>query len=168
MMGKNKKGQLVFEFVVAAVFLFYIVFYVINYLNTTAVVFANDFYTNSLEYKALHTSELLLRNRGVWNGNVPEAMGLADEWPVLNATKIQYMDTYCTAPANYQTILRKLDINASTGNGVNIEINDTNGYLMKCGNIPTDAMGRTITNARIDRFALSDSDEYLTITVWVW
>ncbi len=161
MRGRNRKGQLVFEFIIAAIFFFYIVFYVISYLNTTAAVFANDFYINSLEFKALQTSETLLHNEGIWNGSEPIVMGLAVDWPVLNATKIQYMETYCSA--NYETVLNKLDINSSRGHGVRIEVNNTIGNLMDCGFLPDG-----FVNARIDRFALSDGGEYLTMIVWVW
>jgi hypothetical protein len=159
----GRKGQLVFEFVVAAIFFFYIVFYVINYLNATAMIFSSDFYMNSLEFKAIEISELLLHNRGVWNGTVPETPGLADGWPVLNTTKIQYMDAYCSSPINYEVVLRKLDINSSRGHGMKIELNDTGGNLMLCGYLP----GGFI-NAKVERFAISDTGEYLTMTVWAW
>lgn len=159
----GRKGQLVFEFVVAAIFFFYIVFYVINYLNTTAMVFSSDFYTNSLEFKSIEISELLLHNRGVWNGTVPEMLGLVDRWPVLNSTKIQYMDSYCSSPINYENMLRKFDINSSTGHGMKIELNDTNGNIMLCGYLPDGFI-----NAKTERFAISDAGKYLTMTVWAW
>lgn len=159
----NRKGQLVFEFVIAAIFFFYIVFYVINYLNTAAGVFSNDFYVNSLEFKALETSELLLHNKGTWNGNVPETLGLAVEWPVINSTKIGYLDGYCASNQNYQTILRKLDINYSRGHGMLMYINTSSTNLMECGLLP-----EGFVNANIERFALSDQDELLTMSIWIW
>lgn len=168
MKHSNRKGQLVFEFMIAAVFFFYIVFYVLNYLNTAAGVFSDDFYTNSLEFKALESSEILLHSEGTWNGNVPETLGLAVEWPVLNRTKIIKFDAYCgddpvNDPANYQKILGKLDINYSRGHGMLLYINTSSENLLECGLLPDGFL-----SANIQRFALSDQDELLTINMWVW
>jgi len=165
MRGKNRKGQLVFEFLIAAVFFFYIVFYVINYLNTTALVFENDFYMNSLEFKALQTSELLLHSKGTWNGTVPKALGLVEDWPVLSSTKIQNMNAYCNS--NYTDLLEKLDVNSSLGHGIKIEINKSDVNLLECGYLP-EGTGWRFVSANIERFALSDSDEVLTLSVWAW
>jgi hypothetical protein len=158
---RGRKGQLVFEFVIASVFFFYMVFYVINYLNSAALVFANDFYVNSLEFKSLHVSEVLLHSRGTWNGNVPLAPGLAVEWPVLNSTKIQYMDAYCIS--DYYGLLEKLDVDYGTGHGIRIEINRTGGNMMECGHIP-----EGIVNTKIERFALSEGNEVLFVGIWAW
>ncbi len=162
--GKNRKGQLVFEFVIAAVFFFYIVFYVINYLNITATVFANDFYMNSLEFTAIQSSELLLHSRGVWNESIPKSLGLAEKWPVLNSTKIQYLDSYCRT--NYESTLEKLDINSSLGHGVKIEINEIGGgNLLRCGFLPGGKFGSIV---RIERVALSRGGDVLNMTIWAW
>ncbi len=164
MRGKNRKGQLVFEFMVAAIFFFYIVFSVINYLNITAAVFANDFYMNSLEFSAIQSSELLLHDEGVWNDSVPKRLGLADEWPVLNSTKIQYLDSYCRT--NYESTLEKLDINSSLGHGLKIEINRiSGGNLLTCGYLPGDRFGSI---ARVERVALLSNGDVLNMTVWSW
>jgi hypothetical protein len=164
MKGKNKKGQLVFEFVIAAVFFFYIVFYVINYLNITAMVFENDFYMNSLEFSALQSSELLLHSKGVWNGSVPKSLGLAEKWPVLNSTKIQYLDSYCRT--NYESTMEKLEINSSLGHGVKIEINEIGGgNMLMCGFLPGDKFGSV---TRVERIALSTGGDVLNMTVWSW
>jgi hypothetical protein len=161
MKGRNRKGQLVFEFVIAAVFFFYIVFYVINYLNTTAAVFESDFYTNSLEFKALQASELLLHNGGVWNGSTPLVLGLADEWPVLNSTKIQYLGDYCES--DYGDFLRKLEVDSGAGHGIRLEINKTDGNLLDCGKLTGG-----LFSVRTKRFALSDQNEVLSFSMWAW
>ncbi len=158
---KRRKGQLVFEFLIAAVFFFYIVLYVLNYLNTAAVVFANDFYVNSLEFKALHTSELMLHNKGVWDGGSPYVLGLAEEWPVLNSTSIQYLDAYCGS--SYVSLVGMLGINQSLGHGIRIEANDTSGSILDCGQLP-----EGLVNVRIDRLALSETGDVIRFSVLVW
>lgn len=161
MNNNNRKGQAVFEFLIAAMFFFYIVFYVINHLNTTAIVFSNDFYMNSLEHRAFQISEILLHQEGKWNGSFPEAIGLSAGWPVLNETKIQYFQAYCGD--NRSDMLKKLDIDISDGHEVMIEITNTSGTVMKCHRLP-----EGVINTNIRRFALSQSGEILTMSIWVW
>lgn len=165
MRGKSRKGQAVFEFLIAAVFFFYIVFYVINYLNSTAVVFSNDFYMNSLEFKAFHVSEVLLHQEGKWSDDFPEAIGLSAGWPVLNDTRMQYFQAYCGP--NKDDMLKKLDVNINKGRDIRIEINDSSGYVLKCGSVPMIGVNATVS-ANIKRFALSESGEILTMKIVAW
>ena len=82
--GKKRKGQLVFEFVVATLFFLAIVLYSINYLNSSVVVFSAKHHSNLYESNVWQASEVLVKSPGVWSEWVPLEIGLAQKWPVLN------------------------------------------------------------------------------------
>jgi hypothetical protein len=159
------KGQLVFEFVIAAMFFLGIIMYTINYLNSTVFLYSSDYYVNTLESKAWQASEVLVRNEGVWSGSppsmVPSVMGLAEDWPVLNESKIQGLNQFCV---NYRSdVMRLLDINPEL-HGIRLEINESGGSsLLECGSLP-----RGIQSAMVSRFGVSESGNLLKVRVWYW
>ena len=91
----RKKGQAVFEFVISTILFFAVIFYVLNFLNVTIFTF-NSEYTNAiLESKSLQISELLVKDKGLWDSGEPSIVGLASEWPVLEEGKITDFINYC-------------------------------------------------------------------------
>lgn len=157
-----KKGQMVFEFIVAAVFFLAIIIYVINYLNTTVSLYDNEYYSGYLESRAMEISEILVKNQGIWEGEVPVVPGLALEWPVLNHTKMLWFNAYCNI--NYEDFARDIGIDPQI-HGFMIEIREEGlpGTRVLCGILP-----RGIVNARTERIALSEFNRPLYVFVWTW
>ena len=90
-MGEGK-GQAIFEFVVATVLFIGIVFYIISVLNSTMSTYMGSNYVNHLNEEAQRVSEILVRSPGVWDGGTPKSPGIALEWPVMDDSKIKYLD----------------------------------------------------------------------------
>ena len=164
---------MVFEFVVAAIIFFAIVLYTINYLNSSVSAFSGDSYTNNLEMKAIQISEVLVHNRGLWDGSAPKIVGLSREWPVLDSEKIQELNVFCndpTNPDNYAYLLENLGLKENRFGGtqtyrIKIVINERGNpaALLDCG--PTPPEKRRVA---VERFALSGGNKILSVNVWLW
>ena len=154
--GKRKlKGQLIFEFVVAVVIFFAIVLYTLNYLNTQVTGYSNDYYTESVNSKAVQIAELLVMNKGNWTSFGPtvgvKVVGLAEDWPVLNRTKAGALNVYCNA--NYVALMNNLGVRLQ--NRLKIVLNETtsSGTVVNIVDCPNDQVpGNERTEAR--RYAL--------------
>jgi len=164
-----KKGQMVFEFIIAAVLFFAVVIYTINYLNSAVTFYSSNFHSNVLHTKAMQVSELLLRNPGVWAAGTPSVLGLASgslDWPALDSVKIQNLETYCEE--NYIELLDIIGFYPK--NKVMIMINETGPdatiNLLDCR--PTTGVPEDITLAHIKRFAVLEDKSSLSVDVWVW
>jgi len=153
---------MVFEFIVAAVFFLAIIMYVINHLNLTVSLYGNEYQTNTLESRAIEISEILVKNPGVWDNQVPLSLGLALDWPVLDQAKISWLDSYCDTNYGDLADIMNLDYNVR---GFQIEITEDNNpsTLLRCGQL-----ARGIINAVVERIALSESGNLLRVTVWTW
>ncbi len=156
---RKRKGQMVFEFIVAAVFFLAIIMYVINQLNFAVSLYGNEYMMNTLESRAIEISEILVKNPGVWDNQSPVSPGLAVEWPFLNLTRIGWMDSYCND--NYTDLGKMMGVGPEL-HGFRIAITD-GGNIMECGQL---ARGRI--NAVVERIALSESGSLLRVTVWTW
>ncbi|RLJ08404.1 MAG: hypothetical protein DRP16_01450 [Candidatus Aenigmatarchaeota archaeon] len=154
----NFKGQVVFEFMIAVIFLVAIVFYVINYMNSGVYGMSVLFNRNIMENKAVAASDLLVKNKGVWTGTLPVNIGLADKRLVLNETKIQYLQSYCNS--EYDGVLEKLGIKPYKAE---IKIYNGSGYVLDCGKII-----KNVTSAEVKRVVVSDKNTPLVLTVRVW
>lgn len=142
------RGQMVFEFIVAAALFFGIVFYVITYLSGIVSTYSNDFAGSSLENKVLQISEFLVHS------------GLSDRWPVLNSTKMAELNLSCSA--DYAGLLQKLELENYK---IRIQINETGNTnpLVECG----PDLSR-YAKVNVKRFALSESGSKLVMDLWAW
>jgi hypothetical protein len=158
------KGQMVFEFIIATLFFLAIVMYTINYINITASGYSDDHYRNMIESNVWQVSEVLVRSPGVWNSGVPETVGLAEEWPVLDEQKIADLDTWC--PGNQEVLFRLLDVDPEF-NGIKLyvtKLGPSEETLLDCGWLPT-----TTERAVISRYGVSNLDgSVLRINVTYW
>jgi hypothetical protein len=141
------KAQLIFEFMIAVVIFFGIVLYVMNYLNGTMAGYSGEFFSESMKSKSGQIGEMLVMNQGNWtpSGGLVVA-GLADGWPVLNRTKINWMNAYCNN--NYQAFTDNLEI--SPRNRLKIVVNETRpdgtvSSLADCPSGQTAGLGKTET-----------------------
>ena len=163
------KGQLIFEFVIATLFFLAIVMYTISYLNTTVFAFSENHYSSMLENNAWQASEALVTGRGVWSGSapnmVPEELGIAEDWPVLNSSKMESLDNWCTGRLGEMAAL--LDVNPEFhGTSIKIYRKTPTGeeLVVGCGNPPT-----RLPHALVTRFGVRDTDSsLLKVMVWYW
>ncbi len=156
------KGQLVFEFLVAVLVFFGIVFYVINYLSWTVSGYSNDFSAENMESEASQIGELLVLNKGSWSGGVPIVVGLAQEWPVLNSTKISWLNASCNS--DYGGFVKKLDVHPKYR--MKITIRNETAFLADCR--WSQAISGNVTKAETKRYALSESGSVLAVYVTIW
>ena len=169
------KGQMIFEFVIAAVLFFGIVFYSINLMNSEVNVYSGDYFMNELENKAIQVSELLVHNPGIWYGDEATAdmdiVGLSNGWPIMNSTKTNLLEDYCFNNGYGAYLADNLDAELSTPYGgrkmkVYLRINEINPdkeLVYSCGYEPED-----VTFARVDRFGITEDGDMINISVGVW
>jgi hypothetical protein len=161
------KGQMIFEFIIAAVLFFAIVFYIINVLGVNVSSFSSSSQLDVFQSKALQISEMLVSSKGVWNGVEPAVVGLVKDAPVLDSEKIQNFNITCRM--NYAGLKEKLglkeylyeDVEKEYNAKIRIYKNQTE--IVDCGPYepPKERGG-------VKRFALSDDGEIITVRVEVW
>ncbi|MCX6814126.1 MAG: hypothetical protein NTY20_00525 [Candidatus Aenigmarchaeota archaeon] len=159
---KVKKAQLVFEFIVAVLIFFGIVFYAINYLSWTVAGYSSDFSVENMESEASQIGELLVLNKGNWSGGTPITVGLAQEWPVLNSTKITWLNSSCNN--NYDGFVKKLDVQPRYR--MKITVRNETSFLADCR--WGQPISGNVTRADVRRYALSESGNVLTVYVVIW
>lgn len=161
----QKKGQAVFEFVIAAVLFFGIIFYVISFLNINMTTYSYQSRKSELESRAAGISEYLLY------------FNLTDEWPILSYQKIKEFQEFCNSPINnmynYNKLLRDFDMFTSRMPGttniyqgrVKILLIENGAKLIDCDesvDMPTS------DNTVIERYALSENNTIMQLRVIAW
>ena len=166
------KGQMIFEFIIAAVLFFGIVFYSINLMNSQVSIYSGDYFINELENKAVQVSELLVHNPGIWYGDEATAgmdvVGLSNKWPILNSTKINLLEDYCFNNGFGAYLSDSLDTELSTPYGARkmkvfvriSEIESDKELVYSCGYEP-----ENVTFARVDRFGITEDGDLINISV---
>jgi hypothetical protein len=161
---RGRKGQIVFEFVIATLFFLAIVMYTITYMNNSVFMHSSEHRLDTLESRAWQISEGLVTGKGVWSGGVPQEIGLALDWPVLNETSISELDTWCGG--NWDDFMGLLDVEPNLNNlALSIDKftdpGETN--LLECGSPP-----QGIPGAGVTRFAVGEDGSVLKVGVWYW
>ncbi len=152
-MVRVMKGQAVFEFVVAAVLFFAIVFYMINFLNVSVSAYGLTSRLNDMESRAVGISDYLVR------------VNLTKKWPVLSYDRIKHLNDVCNQGIdNYFKLAALFDVDTSRGGGMKIRINNGTDILDCSDEVPVKGLQR----AEIKRFALSENNKILNISVMVW
>jgi hypothetical protein len=167
------KGQMVFEFIVAAVIFIGVVLYVVLLLNSTISSYTGDYSKNALNEKALRISEILVHSQGVWEpvaGSSPTMYrpiqaGIASDWPVLNDTEIRYLASYCTVDYGKSGLVDLFGIGGETlAEGVGIKIsNSTNGSILDCSTGTV-----VLEHAYAERIAYTPESKMVKVGVTVW
>jgi hypothetical protein len=154
------KGQMVMEFVIAALMLFGIMAYVMGNLMFNMGTRSSESGQDTLVSEAFAASDVLLRGGGSWTGSVPRMAGLSDGWPVLNATKVQYLQAYCAA--DYEGLAAEFGLGER--HGISIRINETGvGEILSCGSRTPSAV-----HANVRRVALTEAGDVALVEVSVW
>ena len=163
--GKRKlKGQLVFEFMIAVVIFFGVMFYVLSYLNGTVTTYSADYSSESMESRASQIGEMLVMNRGIWSSGNPVVMGLAEEWPVLNFTKISWLNSSCNN--DYAGFSTKLDV--PPGKRLKIKVvNETDKSVMADCRWGQPISGN-VTKAETRRYAVLNTSDVVSVYVCIW
>ncbi len=161
---KRMKGQLVFEFMIAVVIFFGLIFYVLNYLNGTVAGYSADYSAESMESRASQIGEMLVMNRGVWVSGNPLVTGIAENWPVLNSTKISWLNSSCNT--GYEAFAAKLDVPPGKRLKLTV-INENSGSKMadcKWGQ----AVSGNVTKAETTRYAVLTTGDVVSVYVCIW
>ena len=164
---KMKKAQLVFEFLVAVLIFFGILFYTINYLSWTVSGYSSDFSVQNMESEVSQVAELLVLNKGSWSGGNPVTVGLAQEWPVLNSTKISWLNSSCNS--GYENFIKKFDL--SPKHRLKITVIETTveaGPVVRADCRWGVPISNTAASVETRRYALSESGNILTVYVVIW
>ena len=172
---RTKKGQMVFEFVVAVIVFFGVVFYVINQLNVAVSTSGTQYFNVDRQNKALLMTEVLAKSPGVWDGTEPHSVGLVDEWPVFNETKIQNFGTFCENEMNYVKLLEAFGMERKLSRDLqfNITITDVDLVTGSSGETVSMSCGRSVPNlprAMVERFGVMNTPtrDVVRMSVWVW
>jgi hypothetical protein len=160
------KGQMIFEFVVAAMIFFGVLFYIISLLNDNVRTFSTDSFEDSMHTKVLQISEHVLHSKGNWDGVEPD-IGLAKHWPVLSYEKIEKFSSYCDE--NYHSLVEMLGLVetyyaiGTLRHNIKIEIDDNGNVILNCG---PDKIPKRYFSVR--RFAVSENNTILKIDFKIW
>jgi hypothetical protein len=162
------KGQLVFEFIIAAFILFAVIIYVLNFLSITVNQMHESFLASIMEGKALQISEVLMHD---------PVNGLASEWPMLSKAKMESFNTSCSDVDGYKNLLESFGVVEKTPQSemhhVRILVNESAGReYVKCGYNPPPVAGlmyRVSSKATATRFGFVPEDDTIaTVEVVVW
>ncbi len=154
------KGQMVFEFVIAALILFTIIIYVLNFLSSMMGVYHARFVGSSLESKAIQVSEVLMND---------PVEGLSQEWPRLDGEKMSDFDAECQDADGYMALIKQFGLVENEPfemyHHMNIMVNATDGTgYVNCGRTPPARMTRSV----VTRFGILPSGGLATVQVMVW
>jgi len=160
MKAMRMKGQMVFEFVIAALILFTIVVYVINFLASAMGAYHSRFSGSFLESKAIQISEVLMND---------PVEGLSYEWPQLDAEKMADFDAGCQDVDSYIALIGDFGLVENEPfeiyHHMSIMVNSTDGTsYVDCGRTPPEMMTRSV----VTRFGVLPSGGLATIQVMVW
>ena len=160
------KGQLVFEFIIAAIIFIGIIVFVLNILNANVSIFSSQYQAYNLESKVIAASEVLVHTQG--------GVGVALDWPVLDQVKLDELNDVVTGlcadvDVRYKRLLELLNLVERPGlqntYNVNIEITglQTGDNYLNCGK----TFPEGVFSASIERFAILEG-EPVRVTVNVW
>jgi hypothetical protein len=157
---KGMKGQLIFEFVIAAFILFSIILFTINNLSISMYTYHTTFNSNFMESKAMQISEVLMND---------PVNGIVSEWPLLSTQKMaDFNDTcfydYIGVLTNFSVIENYPYTNL---HHMHIIVNGTDGEIyVDCGRVSLENR----TSSMVTRFGFIPPPEnkIANIRVIVW
>lgn len=164
------KGQMIFEFTVAAMLFFGIMFFIIAYLNQNVQSFSSDAYREILQAKAYQISEILVHHPGNWDDSNPATPtplipGFEEDWPVLNDQRMEDFNNYCVIADGYDSLRlvfgldeRLYDFDTDGRRQFNITMTDldaalggTEPIIINCGRDPTGPARAIITRVAVNQ-----------------
>ncbi len=149
---------------IAVVIFFGVMFYVLNYLNGTVAGYSADYSAESMESRASQIGEMLVMNRGVWSSGNPVVMGLAEGWPVLNSTKISWLNTSCNI--DYAGFSTKLDVPPGKRLKLTVVNETSKAKMADCQ--WGQAVSGNVTKAETTRYAVLSTGDVVSVYVCIW
>ena len=158
---------MIFEFIVAAMLFFSIIFYVISFMSGSVSAASVDLQSGVLESRTVRISEMLVRTKGVWNQGIPVSPGLVSwrGWPVLSSEKIGWLESYCRSSSGYDALRQNTGLlEGAFGRTYELKITVANktDVLADCGKVREE-----LKKASIRRFGVSETGDILTVDVTV-
>ncbi len=164
-MKHPRKGQLIVEFLIAAVLFFIILLAVLASVNTQAARFSATAADAALQAAAFRVSDQLLRSQGVWNFSAPavSSIGLAKGPGTLEQRKLDTLQGICNT--DYATVLRLLDLGERpyASQRIHILVTNSSSTILDCGPAVT-----AEKPALAERIALQENGAAAKLLVWVW
>jgi hypothetical protein len=154
----SMKGQLVFEFVIAAMILFSIVIYSVSYSVGTVNAFHRGFVSDSLQSWALKVSDTLLND---------PANGIVSEWPDISISGMSALQSECSN--DYDSVLERFGLARRSSFDrplhIYVTVEDEGGSgIMTCGDFPPPSLEK----ATVTRFGRLPSDTFARVEVTIW
>ncbi|MCD6496254.1 MAG: hypothetical protein J7K54_03210 [Candidatus Aenigmarchaeota archaeon] len=154
---RYKKGQIVFEFVIASLIVFAVIFYTIAFVsgdfNSRHVRYSSD----RLEENAVRVTEMLAGSTG---------NGIFSEWPKLDTVKMQDFQSMCTT--DYIGLLDNLSLREESPYisyiHMNLTVSDGTTTYINCGRTPPEGEGKAVIN----RYGLSPANKIARISLFLW
>lgn len=168
MMGRNastgRKGQAVFEFVIASLLLFAIIVYTLNYISSNFGLHHSIYSSSRLEGVALRVSDFLV-------SDADNGFADAGGWPRMSRNKMLQFEQDCNCQdCDYYDLLESLDLKDSepydryTRINIQAENEDGTSYV-SCGRTPPE----DATQGTVTRFGyVPDDNRVVKITVIAW
>ncbi|MFH1364868.1 MAG: hypothetical protein ABIH52_04425, partial [Candidatus Aenigmatarchaeota archaeon] len=156
------KGQMVFEFVIAAVLLFGIIIYSITLLNTNVSQFRSDSYQNDLEVRAMQMSEMLVHNMGDYSNPDSILLGLASNWSNISLVDVDNLKTSCDDPNEYAKLLDNFNLlespymSSKSNYDFRIIVQNTTDVLVDCKDSTISDLPSNVYVSHAQRIALSE------------
>jgi hypothetical protein len=105
-----KKGQFMFEFLIAGFIFFGIIIFSINYLNTNMNEFKANYLKDELAGKAVWISQIMTAE-ALANSNI----SLAERWPYFSMEKVvKFNQSYCSTSEGFNRLKAELNIEKET------------------------------------------------------
>ena len=162
---RNRKGQMIFEFIIASVLFFIILLSVLTSVNLQAGQYAAATAASGSEAAAIRISEQLRTSAGVWDFSAPSvrSIGFAKSAGVLEQRKLDTFVGICGT--SYPLVLSLLDPGQQTYASTHVKILVTNSTttIVDCGPaVSAEKPGFA------ERVALQENGALAKILVWVW
>lgn len=150
-MRNGRKGQAVFEFIIASLIMFSVIFYTINFLSMDFGARHERFLTDHMESNSIRVSDLLMN---------PDT-GIIGSWPTLSRSKMITLENDCeqdyTGTLDDFGLREELPYVRYIHMKLTVTDLDSNSYL-DCGRSPPE----NVETAEVTRFAFLPSPPYPT------
>lgn len=162
---RGRKGQIIFEFIVASVLFFVILVYVLTTVNGQVAFFTSGAGDASLQAAAIRVSEQLITSPGKWDFLTPAVsqIGVGKGNGILDQQRIGALQGFCNT--DYPRVRSLLDLGERpfATPTVKVLITNATGTVLDCGPIVS-----AERPAFIERAALQENGAAAKVLVWVW
>lgn len=164
----KKKGQTIFEFIIACVILFSVILYTLTFVNSELEMFSGNFNSDMMNSKVVQVTESFL--------NPYSTYSIVDEWPVLDHNKMVVFNNNCNNDVEYVAMLNNMELYTQDPlggkNNMHLKIIakdlDTDTEIINCGRLPLDLVERPMVFESKRLGVDSDTNNPIELKVWIW